>query len=131
MKKNIVLKICLIFVALLAILWLATRAAYPIRWEDSHIHAKQYGQTLDRKEMLGSSLFLVSDAETGSMKLLFYPHSRFLHRCRLAEIIEVGTDGVKHYGFGDCREIFSVKIENNIIKISPESVKKRGLHITY
>lgn len=130
MKKSY--KIILIVVAAFAVLWIATRLMYPIHWEDSHIHAKQYGQMLDRKEMLGSTLFLMSDTETGSVKLLFYPHSRFWHRCRLAEVIDVGTDGKsKNYGFGDRREIFAVRIEDNAIKISPESVKKRGLHISY
>lgn len=129
MKKKY--KIILIIVAAIALLWLATRIFYPIHWEDSHIHAKQYGQMLDRKETLGSTFFLVSNDETGEVKLLHYPHSRFWHRCRLAEIIDVGTDGSKNYGFGDHREIFAVRIEDNTIKINPESVKKRGLHITY
>ena len=125
-------KIILIAVAAFAVLWLATRIFYPIHWEDSHIHAKQYGQMLDRKETLGSTLFLMSDAETGTVKLLHYPHSRFFHRCRLAEVIDVGTDGKpKNYGFGDYREIFAVRIEDNTIQINPESVKRRGLHISY
>ena len=130
MKK--IHKVLLILVAVFAVLWIATRLIYPIHWEDSHIHAKQYGQMLDRKEMLGSTLFLMSDTEAGSVNLLFYPHSRFWNRCRLAEVIDVGTDGTpKNYGFGDHREIFSVTIEDNTIKINPESVKKRGLHISY
>ena len=125
-------KIILIVVAVFAVLWIATRLIYPIAWEDSHIHAKQYGQMLDRKETLGSTFFLVSDTETGAVKLLHYPHSRFFHRCRLAEVIDVGTDGKpKNYGFGDHREIFAVRIEDNTIQINPESVKKRGLHISY
>ena len=130
MKKRY--KVLLIVLAAFMILWLATRLFYPIHWEDSHIHAKQYGQMLDRKEMLGSTLFLVSDAETGSVKLLFYPHSRWFHRCRLAEIIDTGVDGTpKSYGFGDHRQIFAVRIEDNAIKVNPESVQKRGLRISY
>ena len=125
-------KVLLVLVAAFAVLWIATRLIYPIHWEDSHIHAKQYGQMLERKEMLGSTLFLMSDTETGEVKLLFYPHSRFFHRCRLAEVIDVETDGEpKNYGFGDHREIFAVRIEDNAINVSPESVKKRGLHISY
>lgn len=129
MKKSH--KILLVIVVAFAVLWIATRLCYPIHWEDSHIHAKQYGQMLDRKETLGSTFFLMSDAETGEVKLLHYPHSRFWHRCRLAEVIDVGTDGGKSYGFGDHREIFAMSIEDNAIKIHPESVKKRGLHISY
>ena len=123
-------KVLLILVAAFAVLWIATRLAYPIHWEDSHVDAKKYSQMLDRKEMLGSTLFLVSDGEAGTVKLLHYPHSRFFNRCRLAEVIDVGTDGPKNYGFGDCREIFAVRIEENTIKVSPESIKKRGLHIS-
>ena len=130
MKK--VHKIILILAVVFAVLWVATRMFYPIHWEDSHIHAKQYGQMLDRKETLGSTFFLVANDATGEIKLLHYPHSRFWHRCRLAEVIDVETDGTpKNYGFGDHREIFSVTIENNGIQINPESVKKRGLHISY
>lgn len=129
MKK--IHKILLIIVAAFAVLWIATRLFYPIHWEDSHIHAKQYGQMLDRKETLGSTFFLILDSETDTVKLLHYPHSRFFHRCRLAEVIDVGTDGAKHYGFGDHREIFTVRIEDNAIKINPESRKKRGLRISY
>ena len=129
MKK--IHKVLLILVAAFALLWIATRLFYPIHWEDSHIHAKQYGQMLDRKETLGSTFFLILDSETETVKLLHYPHSRFFHRCRLAEVIDVGVDGPKHYGFGDHREIFTVRIEENAIKINPESVKKRGLSISY
>ena len=126
-------KIILILVAAFAVLWIATRLFYPIHWEGSHVHAKQYyGQMLDRKETLGSTFFLMFDEKDGTTKLLHYPHSRFFHRCRLAEVIDVGTDGMsKNYGFGDHREIFSVTIEDNTIKINLESVKKRGLHISY
>ena len=129
MKK--IHKVLLILVAAFALLWIATRLFYPIHWEDSHIHAKQYGQMLDRKETLGSTFFLILDSETETVKLLHYPHSRFFHRCRLAEVIDVGVDGLKHYGFGDHREIFTVRIEENAIKINPESVKKRGLSVSY
>ena len=129
MKK--IHKVLLILVAAFALLWIATRLFYPIHWEDSHIHAKQYGQMLDRKETLGSTFFLILDSETETVKLLHYPHSRFFHRCRLAEVIDVGADGPKHYGFGDHREIFAISIEDHAIKINPESVKKRGLHISY
>ena len=68
MKKSH--KILLVIVVAFAVLWIATRLCYPIHWEDSHIHAKQYGQMLDRKETLGSTFFLMSDAETGEVKLL-------------------------------------------------------------
>ena len=125
-------KMMIIVVAAFAVLWIAIRLIYPIDWEDSHIHAKQYGQMLDWKETLGSTFFLISDAEAGTVKLLHYPHSRFFHRCRLAEVIDVGTDGEpKNYGFGDHREIFAVRIEDHTIQINSESVKKRGLHISY
>lgn len=129
MKKGY--KLILVLVAVFAVLWIATRLLYPIHWEESHVDAKKYGQMLDRKETLGSTFFLMSDTETGAVKLLHYPHSRFFHRCRLAEIIDVGTDGPKNYGFQDWREYFAVWIEDDTIKINPESVKKRGLHISY